>query len=53
MREECANYVSATVEVCPQQWEYVCNSGSMSATVDGCFLGVKAIKMIVLTYVIA
>ena len=27
MREECANYVSATVEVCLQQWEYVRNSG--------------------------
>ena len=32
---------------------FVRDSGSMSATVDGCFLGVKAIKMIGLTHVIA
>ena len=53
MREECANYMSATVGVCPQQWEYVRNSGSMSATVEWCSLGVKAIKMIGVTHVIA
>ena len=105
--------MSATVGICPQQWEHVCNSGmvlfgsesyqndrfnschsmnilfieysnefqscqemysslldysmlfihkqsrfvrdsgSMSATVDGCSLGVKTIKMIGLTHVIA
>ena len=27
MKEECANYMSATVGVCPRQWEHVCNSG--------------------------
>ena len=32
---------------------FVRDSGRMSATVDGCSLGVKAIKMIGLTHVIA
>ena len=39
--------------ICLRQWEYVRDSGSMSATVEGCSLGVKAIKMIGLTLVIA
>ena len=34
------------------QSRFVCNSERMSATVDGCSLGVKAMKMIGLTHVI-
>ena len=34
------------------QSRFVCDSGRMSATVDGCSLGVKAMKMIGLTHVI-
>ena len=34
------------------QSRFVCDSGRMSATVDGCSLGVKAMKMIDLTHVI-
>ena len=36
-----------------KQSRFVCDSWSMSATVGGCFLGVKTIKQIGLTYVIA
>ena len=36
-----------------KQSRFVRDSGSMSATVDGCSLGVKTIKMIGLTHVIA
>ena len=36
-----------------KQSRFVRDSGSMSATVDGCSLGVKAIKMMGLTHVIA
>ena len=39
--------------MCLQQWEFVRDSGRMSATVDGCFLGVKVIKMTGLIHVIA
>ena len=34
------------------QSRFVCDSGRMSATMDGCSLGVKAMKMIGLTHVI-
>ena len=39
--------------MCLQQWKFVRDSGSMSATVDGYSLGVKVIKMTGLIHVIA
>ena len=35
-----------------KHFRFFCDSGSMSATVDGCSLRVKTIKMIGLTHVI-